>query len=121
MTLLKTSYLTVAPIDSAAGSELASLPVWLIKALAKSKTGFAAPVETWRTLARDGVGEGKRNDVAARPTGYLLRHYVDPLVVLELMQSRNIARCLPPLPPEEIAAVADSVCGLELKRRRAAS
>jgi hypothetical protein len=41
--------------------------------------------------------------------------------VLELMQSWNIARCSPPLPPEEIAAVVDSVCGLELKRRKAAS
>jgi hypothetical protein len=121
MTLLRTIYLTVTPIDSAAGSELASLPVWLIKALAKTRAKAAAPVETWRTLARDGVGEGKRNDAAARLAGYLLRHYVDPLVVLELMQSWNIARCSPPLAPEEIAAVVDSVCGLELKRRKAAS
>ena len=50
-----------------------------------------------------------------------LRHYVDPVVVLELIQSWNIARCSPPLEADEIAAVVNSVCGLELKRRKAAA
>jgi hypothetical protein len=99
--------------------EIASLPSWLI--IAKTTTTKAAPVETWRELARDGVAEGKRNNAATRLTGYLLRHYVDPLVVLELVQSWNIAKCSPPLEPEEIETVVDSVCGLELERRRAAS
>jgi hypothetical protein len=103
------------------GAELAMMPARLLTMLAKTRTKAAAPVETWRALVRDGVGEGQRNDAAARLTGYLLRRFVDPIVVLELIQSWNIARCTPPLAPEEIAAVVDSVCGLELERRLAAS
>jgi hypothetical protein len=100
------------------GSELASLPTWLHEKMVTRSKKKAAPVETWRTLTRDGVGEGQRNDAAARLAGYLLRHWIDPVVALELVQSWNLARCSPPLAPEEIAAVVNSVCGLELERRK---
>jgi hypothetical protein len=101
---------------------LASMPSWLVATLTEPKSSaLKTPVETWRAMTRDGVREGRRNDAAARLSGYLLRHYVDPVVVLELIQSWNIAKCSPPLEAGEIAAVVESVCGRELERRKAAA
>lgn len=70
----------------------------------------------WRELAR-GVSEGARNDSAARLAGYLLRHLIDPVVALELLNAWNEARCSPPLSPDEIAQTLDSICTKELRRR----
>jgi len=62
--------------------------------------------------------EGRRNSSAARLAGYLLRRSIDPIVALELVQSWNAMRCSPPLPPDEIIVIVNSICGRELARRQ---
>jgi hypothetical protein len=47
----------------------------------------------------------------------LLRRFVDPIVVLELVQCWNATRCRPPLPEADVTRIVDSICGKELRRR----
>jgi hypothetical protein len=104
-------------VDSAAA--FAAAPEWLLSIIAKPETATATAVSEWRELVRNGVREGQRNSSAARLTGYLLRRFIDSFVVLELVQSWNVTCCTPPLSPDEITQIVNSVAGRELKRRQA--
>jgi hypothetical protein len=105
-------------VDSA--TTFAAAPDWLLAIIAEPETATATAASEWRELARNGVREGQRNSSAARLAGHLLRHYIDPHVAHELVQSWNATRCTPPLSPDEITHIVDSVAGRELKRRSAA-
>jgi hypothetical protein len=70
-----------------------------------------------RRIAAGTVPEGERDCTATKLTGYLLRRYIDPVVVLALMQSWNATHCTPPLPAEDIERIVASIAGKELKRR----
>jgi hypothetical protein len=107
-------------VDSAAS--LAQAPLWLLTKVNGGNgngNGHAAatPPAVWRDLVRDGVAEGSRNDTIARLAGYLLRYRVDPIVALEMLDARNATHCRPPLEPEEVATIVDSIAARELKRR----
>jgi hypothetical protein len=84
---------------------------------AAGQDGAARLVEDWRRLVTEGVAEGARNTSIASLAGHLLRRYVDPYVVLELLLAWNRVKCRPPLPDEEVAATVNSVARLEAKRR----
>jgi len=73
--------------------------------------------QQWHALVREGVDAGARNVTLASLTGHLLRHEVDPRVVLDLMLTWNRGKCRPPMSDEEVTAVVDSICGKELERR----
>jgi hypothetical protein len=103
-------------VDSAA--TFAAAPEWLVSIIAEPENGTAAGPSEWRGLVCNGVPEGQRNSSAARLAGYLLRRFIDPMVVLELIQGWNAMRCSPPLPPDEIIAIVNSICGRELARRQ---
>jgi hypothetical protein len=97
---------------------LAALPSWLAAALAEpTKPGTSAA--TWRDLVANDVSEGRRNDTIARFAGHLLRRYVDPHVVLELLLAWDATRCKPPLGRDEITRTVNSIAGKEKKRRQA--
>ena len=64
-----------------------------------------------------GVDEGQRDNAATRLCGYFLRHHVDALLVLEMLQLWNAARCRPPLPMEDIERIVNSISDKELRRR----
>jgi hypothetical protein len=104
-------------VDSS--SAIAEAPAWLIeRACAPANgNGHGTPPEEWRTLVTEGVSEGRRNISFARLAGHLLRRYVDPVVVLELLLAWNMTRCSPPLPTEDIHRIVDSIAGRELRRR----
>jgi hypothetical protein len=104
-------------VDSA--KTFADAPAWLVSIIAEPANGTGTDVAEWRELARDGCSEGERNDGIARLTGHLLRRYVDPIVVCEIVQAWNIARCTPPLHPAEVSTIINSICGRELARRQA--
>ncbi len=87
-------------------------PEWLLNAAA------ATPPAEWRELIK-GVHEGLRDCSTARLAGHLLRHHIDPLVALELLQCWNAVRCTPPLPEKDIERIVDSIAARELKRRSA--
>ncbi len=104
-------------VDSA--KEFASAPEWLLAKVVERpnvKISSRQPCE-WRDLITGVVAEGQRNTVAARLCGYLLRHAVDPVVALELLRLWNGAHCRPSLPDREIERIAESIAGIELRRR----
>jgi hypothetical protein len=97
----------------------APAPDWLLARISDPRgnsTIVATPPSEWRELVK-GVAEGARDCSAAKLTGYLLRHRVDPYVALELVQVWNAARCTPPLPEEDIERIVDSISARELRRR----
>ena len=51
------------------------------------------PPAEWRELAAGGADEGQRDCTVAKLCGHFLRRFVDPFVVLELMQCWNATRC----------------------------
>jgi hypothetical protein len=105
-------------VDSA--SVIAEAPAWLIELVAAPTNGNgngATPPAEWRDLVTNGVDEGRRNDTLTRIVGHLLRRYVDPFVVCELVQSWNATHCRPPLLPKDVERIVNSIAGRELKRR----
>ena len=60
--------------------------------------GEATPPAEWRELVAAGVDEGQRDCTGRQASGHLLRRFIDPFVVLDLMQCWNATRCRPPLP-----------------------
>jgi hypothetical protein len=103
-------------VDSA--GTFAAAPQWLLDKISGNGNGNGAmPVSAWRELVRAGADEGQRNDTIARVAGHLLRQWVDPFVVRELLSAWNATHCRPPLGDDEVERIVDSICGLELKRR----
>jgi hypothetical protein len=98
----------------------ADAPQWLLDKIAAIKgngSGRRMPSSEWRQLIADGVDEGQRDESAARLSGYLLRRYIDPGVVRELVGCWNELRCRPPLPTEDIDRIVDSIAGREQGKR----
>lgn len=91
---------------------LAPLPRWLLEAATvpgQHGGGGGHPLEYWRRLVHEGVPEGRRNTTLASLAGHLLRHEVDPEVVLELLLAWNRLRCRPPLADDEVVRVVESI------------
>lgn len=98
---------------------IARLPDDLLAELigkAKSRSR-AIPPEAWRELVINGVDEGARDVTLARLAGHLLRRFIDPYVVFELMHGWNATRCRPPLPHGDVARIVDSIAKREIRRR----
>lgn len=98
----------------------AEMPAWLVTVLAEPAGGGAARTTSdWRKLVAEGVPEGGRNPAVAALTGHLLRRYVDPVVVYELIHAWNATRCQPPLDAAEVDKVVLSITRREMKRQEA--
>jgi Bifunctional DNA primase/polymerase, N-terminal/Primase C terminal 1 (PriCT-1) len=95
----------------------AVLPAWLIELIDRPTRAKSAT--EWRALVSESVPEGRRNDTIARLAGHLLRRYVDPHVVLDLLLAWNFTRCCPPLDRADVVRTVDSIAGKELRRRSA--
>ena len=78
--------------------------------------GGSAP-DRWVETLRNGADEGERNTTAAALAGYLVRRDVKPDETLEILRCVNECRFTPPLDDDELAAVLESICKAELKRR----
>lgn len=65
--------------------DLAPLPAPIAAALAEPAKGGIASAD-WQGIASATVAEGGRNNTLARFAGHLLRRYVDPFVVRELLR-----------------------------------
>jgi Bifunctional DNA primase/polymerase, N-terminal/Primase C terminal 1 (PriCT-1) len=104
-------------VDSAAA--FADPPSWLTERIAERThgNGEATPPAEWRELVTNGVDEGARDCTVAKLCGHLLRHRVDPIVALEILQCWNAVRCRPPLPEAAIERIVGSIAGKEFKRR----
>jgi hypothetical protein len=91
---------------------LMPLPDWLAQSPSGDPNRRGHPLSHWRRLLREGVSEGERNNTIASLTGHLLWHGVDPEVTMELLLSWNVARCRPPLEPEEVVRTVGSIIRL---------
>jgi Bifunctional DNA primase/polymerase, N-terminal/Primase C terminal 1 (PriCT-1) len=99
---------------------IATAPDWLLVRVTKphgAKNKSPAPPSDWRALVADGVEQGQRDITVTRLCGYLLRHYVDPFIVLEILQLWNLAHCRPPLTQRDIERIVASIAGKEIIRR----
>jgi hypothetical protein len=88
---------------------IAPVPNWILGLGAEQPFRRGQSVAYWRQLVSDGVMEGERNNTIASLAGHLLRHGVDPTVVMELLLCWNRVRCRPPLAHEEVVAVVESI------------
>lgn len=126
-------YIVVAPSNHQSGGmyewELSSRPIetpiaaapeWLLhkireKPQATQRAHNNVPSSDWADLMQ-GLSEGGRNASAASLIGHLLRRYVDPLLVYEIVQLWN-TRNNPPLDIEEIDKTFNSIAAIEGRRR----
>lgn len=97
----------------------APMPDWMVQALGQSIAGTARDPSEWRRLVAEGVAEGGRDVAVTRLAGHLMRRYVDPGVVHELLQVWNEARCQPPLSAAQVTKAVGSIARIELRRREA--
>ena len=88
---------------------LAAAPGWLLDIVAEGTdgNGKARPASEWRALVAAGVDEGARDATCAKLAGHLLRRFIDPHVVLDLMQCWNATRCRPPLPEADVTRIVE--------------
>lgn len=87
---------------------LAPMPHWLVESPGIGERG-GHPLAYWRSLIREGVSEGARNNTIASLVGRLLWHDLDPEMITELMLCWNSVRCRPPLPDSEVVATVESI------------
>jgi hypothetical protein len=98
----------------------AEAPQWLLAKITAPANGTGnriTPSSEWRELMTNGAEEGQRNEQLTRLTGHLLRRFVNPYVVLELVQSFNETHCRPPLPSKDVERIAESIADRERQRR----
>jgi Bifunctional DNA primase/polymerase, N-terminal/Primase C terminal 1 (PriCT-1) len=106
-------------VDSA--KKIADAPDWLLTKITKrdtQKINGATPPTEWRELISAGVDEGARDCSAAKLAGHLLRRFIDPFVVLELIKAWNSTRCRPPLAESDIERIVASIATREIERRK---
>jgi hypothetical protein len=62
-----------------------------------------------RFIQRDRVGEGERNSYLASYAGWLFANGYSFSEVVQCVELENASVCLPPLPPDEPPAIAESI------------
>jgi hypothetical protein len=109
-------------VDSSDGFEDA--PDWLLDLVTKRDNASDGEVQTtapdaWCAFLSQRVEGSRRGAAIARLSGLLLRKYLDPMFVLELIRLFNTLRCDPPLDDTEVVAIVTAVCRREMQRREA--
>jgi hypothetical protein len=107
-------------VDSA--NEFADAPDWLLELVTKpSKNGSNKQTttrEAWRSFIKESVEGSHRAHAIARLYGYLVRHYIDPIVALDIVRMFNALRCRPPLDDENLLRIVDAIANREADRRQ---
>lgn len=112
-------------VDSS--KEFADAPDWLIDLVTtkgrRDNNGNpeATSSEAWRTFLAETHDGSRRGSAVARCAGLLLRKYLDPLIVLDVVRMFNALRCDPPLADEEIVRIVVDIGSREADRRERAS
>jgi len=99
-------------LDDGAGEETTTAPGWLLERLCDRPPSYQSSPRTQRTpfAPHEGpIPEGERNSTLASKAG-LLRHYgFSGAEILAALEQVNADRCRPPLPPAEVARIAQSI------------
>jgi putative DNA primase/helicase len=89
------------PFDDDNQVAVAAVPEWLLQQL-QEKVAVAEPIA-------GKIGEGKRNDELASLAGTLRRRGCSPDEIFAAISAVNENRCNPPLPDDEVLAIAKSI------------
>jgi hypothetical protein len=97
---------------------LVPAPDWLVALALQvgSERRGPVPAEEWRALVAAPCLEGQRNDTVAKLSGHLIAHGIDPYVAQDLLVAWDKDHCVPPLGPEEVLGVINSICRAELRK-----
>jgi len=98
-------------------NEIQEAPEWLIDFIQKPQNEFTKKPSSYWVEVFNNTQEGSRNNNAASLAGHLLRKWVDPLLVGEIMKmwNDNLDR---PLDREELNKTIGSIVNKELMRRQ---
>jgi hypothetical protein len=110
-------------VDSA--KIFADAPQWLLDTITAPKSavvtgnGGSKPPTDWADLVRDGVDDGCRNSTVTRLAGFWLQRGFTASEALAHALLFNESRCRPPLEPDEVETIVDSIAAAELRKRTA--
>jgi Bifunctional DNA primase/polymerase, N-terminal/Primase C terminal 1 (PriCT-1) len=102
--------------------DFAAAPDWLIAMIAAAKGSgkVGKPLEHWHSVLTEKICNGQRNATLASIAGKLVHCGLRDVVLLyDLVECVNLARCEQPLPPAEIETIVISVMRLHLRRPQA--
>ena len=105
------------PSGSPDEAALAPIPAWLLQTVEEDGAHPGHSLHYWRSMIREGVAEGARNNTIASLAGHLLWHDVDPAIVLDLLLCWNAERCRPPLSDDEVAQTVQSITRTHFRHR----
>jgi len=88
-------------------TQLASMPEWLVNLLA-DKPQAPQPSQPAAPVGEK-ITAGARNQTLASLAGSMRRRGMSTDAILAALKTENTARCLPPLPDEEVAVIARSI------------
>jgi hypothetical protein len=95
----------------------AEAPEWLLNLVTdKPKTATGQCDVDWQAMLQ-GVSEGSRNDSAAKISGKLLSHGLEPKLSFYLVAAWNDARCKPPLPHDELFKTFVSIAKRDFRKK----
>jgi hypothetical protein len=100
--------------------EIAAAPSWLVKRLLSKANGKGKPPGYWSRLLAQPIPVGQRNDALARIAGKMLATGLDVVLMHDLLQCVNEARCAVPLTAGEVEAIGASIARTHFARREAA-
>lgn len=98
-------------------NEIAEIPEWLLQHLVvtEQEKEQKKPSSHWTSIM-SGVNEGGRDNAATSLVGHLFRRYVDPVIVIEVLEMWN-ERNNPPLPAKDLEKVFLSIWRKEQSKR----
>jgi ferredoxin len=107
-------------VDNA--DSFADAPDWLHALIHADRAGNGAkgkPLEHWHQVLTNTIPDGIRDNSLTSICGKLIHAgMTDVMLLLDVMQCINIARCVPVCPPEDVEAIVANVLRCHLKRLR---
>lgn len=95
----------------------AAPPAWLLEVAQQANNTVSGG--GWQLPGGpSGIVEGSRNQTVASIAGHLLRRFVHPPLVKEMLLALNARSFKPPLTEDEVIRTIDSIASKELKRRQ---
>jgi hypothetical protein len=99
--------------------EVAAAPPWLVKRLLPKANGKGRPPGYWSRLLSQPIPVGQRNDALASIAGKLLAAGLDVVLMHDLLQCVNEARCAEPLAAGEVETIGASIARTHFTKREA--
>jgi hypothetical protein len=112
-------------VDSA--DTFADAPEWLITLITSRVHPAGASFDTvnnaekWRSFINEPVEGNRRGAAIASLYGLLVRHFIDPIVALDIVRMFNLLRCQPPLDDAKVVYIALDIANREADRREGLS